>query len=111
MGHHEPDAEIQRYTKDPSLLVELCREVIERRADELEDLLKDLKARMGRTSAVVSGKKPRTKKDKSPKTNRTVLRKLIIEGLIQLGGSAQKKDLYKRMEKNYEGTSNRDCTA
>ena len=56
-------------------------------------------------------KKPRTKKDKSPKTNRTVLRKLIIEGLIQLGGSAQKKDLYKRMEKNYEGTSNRDCPA
>ena len=121
-------AEVERYVKDPSLLVELCREVIERLdagadnsetaameaqlreiaraidkldkqgvpvpdalraektrlaaalgvsaeatqtlnhlADELEELLNDLKARIGRTPETTPAKKPRAKRSKSPR--------------------------------------------
>lgn len=156
--------EVERYVKDPNLLVELCREVIERLdagndngetaameaqlreiaraidkldkqsvpvpdalraektrlaaalgvsaeatqtlnhlADELEALLKDLKDRIGRTPEAATAKKPRGKRSKSPKTNRSILRRLIIEALNELGGSAHKKDLYKLIEKKYEG--------
>jgi len=131
--------DIERYVKEPSLLVELCQVVIERLdvgsdngetaameaqlreiaraidkldkqgvpvpdalraektrlaaaqgvsaeanqtlihlADELDELLKELKVRIGRTSETATAKKPRTKRSKSPKTDRTVLRRLII---------------------------------
>lgn len=157
-------AEVERYVKDPSLLVEMCREVIERLdagsdngetaameaqlreiaraidkldkqgvpvpdalraektrlaaalsvsteatqtlnhlADELEELLKDLKDRIGRTPEATPAKKARAKRAKSPKTDRSILRKLIIEGLNDLGGSAHKNELYKLIEKKYEG--------
>lgn len=156
--------EVERYVKDPSLLVELCREVIERLdagsdngetaameaqlreiaraidkldkqgvpvpdalraektrlaaalgvsaeatqtlnhlADELDELLKDLKDRIGRTFDATPAKKPRAKRLNSPKTDRSILRSLIIEALNELGGSAHKNDLYKLIEKKYEG--------
>lgn len=156
--------EIERYVKDPSLLVELCREVIERLdagsdngetaameaqlreiaraidkldkqgvpvpdalraektrlaaalggsaeatqtlnhlADELEELLKELKDRIGRTPKAPHTKGPRPREAKSPKTDRSILRRLIIEALDELGGSAHKNDLYKLIEKKYEG--------
>lgn len=156
--------EVERYVKDPNLLVELCREVIERLdagsdngettameaqlreiaravdkldkqgvpvpdalraektrlaaalgvssesskilshlADELGKLLKDIKVRIGRTSEAEPAKQSRSQRSKSSKTDRSVLRRLIIEGLHALGGSAHKTDLYKLIEKNYEG--------
>ncbi len=156
--------EIERYVKDPRLLVELCREVIERldawsangetadmeaklreiaraidkldkqgvpvpdalRAektrlaaalgvsaeatqtlnhltDELEELLKELKDRIGYTSEATSEKTPRAKRSKSPKTDKTVLRQLIIESLRHLGGSAPKNDVLKYMEERLQG--------
>jgi hypothetical protein len=156
--------EVERYVKDPSLLVELCREVIQRLdagsengetaameaqlreiaraidkldkqsvpvpdalraektrlaaalgmsaeaaqtlnhlADELDELLEDLKDRISRTAEAGPAKKPRTKRSKSPKTDRSILRSLIIEALNELGGSAHKTDLYKLIEKKYEG--------
>src|SRR5690554_798726 len=140
--------EVERYVKDPNLLVELCREVIERLdagndngetaameaqlreiaraidkldkqsvpvpealraektrlaaalgvsaeatqtlnhlADELEALLKELKDRIGRTSEAMPTKKPRAKRSKSPKTDKTILRQLIVEALQHFGGS------------------------
>jgi hypothetical protein len=142
--------EVERYVKDPSRLVELCREVIERLdagsdngetvameaqlreiaraidkldkqsvpvpdalraektrlaaalgmsaeatqtlnhlADELEELLKDLKDRVGRTFEVAPAKKPRAKRSKSPKTEATTFRQLIIEVLKSNGGRAK----------------------
>lgn len=156
--------EVERFVKDPSLLVELCREVIERLdagsdngetaameaqlreiaraidkldkqgvpvpdalraektrlaaalgvsaeatqtlnhlADELEDLLKDLKDRIGRTPEAAPARKPRAKRSKSPKTDKTILRKLIVEALRHLGGSAPKNDVLKYMEEKLHG--------
>jgi ribosomal protein S20 len=156
--------EVERYVKDPSLLVELCREVIERLdagsengetpameaqlreiaraidkldkqgvpvpdvlraekarlaaalgvsaesaqtlnhlADELEELLKDLNDRIGRTPAAALAKKPRAKRSKSPKTDKTILRQLIVDALRHLGGSAPKNDVLKYMEEKLHG--------
>lgn len=156
--------EVERYVKDPSLLVELCREVIKRLdggsdngetaameaqlreiaraidkldkqgvpvpgalraektrlaaalsmatetsqvlnllAEELEELLTGLKRRISCISDVAAVKKPRAKRSKSPKTDRSILRKLIVEALKELGGYAHKNDLYKLIEKKYEG--------
>lgn len=151
--------EVERYVKDPSLLVELCREVIERLdtrsekgetaameaqlreiaraidkldkqsvpvpdalraektrlaaalglradatqtlnhlADELGELLKDLRDRIGRTAEAAPAKKPRTKRSKSLKTDKAILRLLIVEALRHLDGSAPKNDVLKYME-------------
>ncbi|MBU1716540.1 MAG: hypothetical protein KKG70_13130 [Proteobacteria bacterium] len=156
--------EVERYVKDPSLLVELCREVIERLdggsdngetaameaqlreiaraidkldklgvpvpdalrgektrlaaalgvsaeatqtlnhlADELEELLKELKDRIGRTPEATPAKKPRAKRSKSPKTDKTILRRLIVEALRHLGGSAPKNDVLKYIEGKLHG--------
>jgi hypothetical protein len=156
--------EVERYVKDPSLLVELCREVIElldagsengetaameaqlreiaraidkldklgvpvpdalraektrlaaalgmsteatqtlnHLADELEELLKELKDRIGRTFEAVPPKKPRIKRSKSAKTDKTILRRLIVEALRHLGGSAPKNDVLKYMEEKLQG--------
>jgi hypothetical protein len=158
------ETEVECYVKDPSLLVGLCRKVIERLdagsengetaameaqlreiahaidkldkqsvpvpdalraektrlaaalsvsaeaiqtlnhlAEDLDNLLLDLKSRIGRVPETTSPKKPRSKRAKSPKTDRSVLRKLIIEGLNEFGGSAHKDELYKLIEKKYEG--------
>ena len=157
-------AEIERYMQDPSLLLELCREVIERLdagteddetgtmeaqlreiakaiekldkqgvpvpetlraektriaaalgvsaeavqtlnhlADELEDLLKDLKARIGRIGKSVATKKPRAKRSRFPKTDAATLRQLIVEALQYLGGSAPKNDVLQYVEQKLDG--------
>lgn len=156
--------EVERFIKDPRLLVELCREVIEKldserknsetpameaqlreiahainklekqdvavpetlRAektrlaaaigdnsevtqtinhftDELEELVKDLKIRIGRTSDTKSSNKVRAKRSKSPKTDKSILRQLIIEALKQLGGSAHKNEVLRYMERKLNG--------
>lgn len=162
MSHSE---EVERYVKKPGLLVELCREVIERLLDawnsngetaametqlkeiaraidkldkqgvqvpeglraektrlaatlgvntdatqtlnnlvgELEELLNDLKDRLGRTPGTASTKKHLAKQSKSPKTDKTILRQLIIEALRHLGGSAHKNDVLKYMEEKLHG--------
>lgn len=158
------NAEVEGYVKDPSLLVDLCREVIERLdagtdngktaameaqlreiaraidkldkqsvpvpdalraektrlaaalgmsadatqtlhhlADDLDELLKELKFRIGRTTESEPVKKPRAKRSKSPKTDKTILRKLIIEALRHLDGSAPKNDVLKYMEEKLHG--------
>lgn len=155
--------EVERYVKDPSRLIELCREVIDRLdaevdnsdtaameaqlreiaraidkldklgvqvpdalraektrlaaalgvnseasqtlnhlADEFQDLLKDLKSRIGRSPEGPSPKK-NAKRSKAPKTDKTILRKLIIEALQYYGGSAHKNDVLKYMEKKLHG--------
>lgn len=142
--------EIERYMKDPSLLVELCREVIEgldagsdngetaameaqlreitraidkldkqgvpvpdalraektrlaaalgvsaeatqilnHLVDELEELLKELKSRIGRNAESDPVKKPRAKRSESPRTDKTVLRQLIVAVLKSSGGRAK----------------------
>jgi DNA-binding ferritin-like protein len=157
------EAEVERYVKDPGLLVELCRDVVERLdagadtgetsameaqlreiaraidklckmgvpvpealraektrlavalgvnaeaaqtlshlADDLEALLNDLKTRIARAPETTPGKKTRAKRSKSQKTDKTVLRRLIIEALRHLGGSAPKNDVLQYMEQTLQ---------
>jgi hypothetical protein len=142
--------DIERYSKDPSLLVDACREVIDRLdtlsddaqtgimeiqlreiagtierlekagvtvpdvlraektrlaaalgiqadaaqalsqlAGEFEDILKDLKARLGVTETPTEPKKPRPKRQRTPKTDKKVLRESIIQALKTLGGRSR----------------------
>lgn len=153
------EADVERYVSDPSLLVSLCREVIERLgagtdndgavametqlreiaraiekldkqgvpvpdalraektrlasalgvnaqaaetlnylADELAALVKELRGRIGYSSGLTPAKKRRTKRSKSPKTDKTILRELIVEALRHFGGSASKNDVLRYME-------------
>ncbi len=156
--------DVERFVKDPSLLLELCREVIEsldagpdtgdtsameaqlreisraidklakqnvpvpdalraektrlaaalgasaeatqtliHLADELDGVLTDLKSRVGRSAERETTKKTRPKRSKSPKTDKTVLRQLIIEALQHLGGTAPKNDVLQYMEGRLTG--------
>lgn len=79
-----------------------AKETLNHLAEELEVLLKDLKDRIGRTPEVPCRRLP-VKRSKSPKTNNTILRQLIIEALRHLGGSAPKNDVLKYMEEKLHG--------
>lgn len=158
--HHD----ITEYTKDPSLLAEVCRHVIEsldsvgdddesrekeaqlreiaktierlekagvaipdalrgektrlaselaikseglagmnRLADELEEVLRDLKTRIGRDDGTANGIKPRRKRSRSPKTDKQVLREQILKALKKLGGSARVSEVIEEIGKQLEG--------
>jgi hypothetical protein len=158
------DIDIDRFVKDPGLLIELCREVIDRidseqddpktnekeaqlreiakavekldrmgvpvpdalraektrlaaelctlaeadqtlkhLADELDVIIRDLNARLGRGSDPSSAKKIRTKRSRSPKTDKQVLRQNIIKALRSLGGRAKVADVIEEMGRQLEG--------
>jgi hypothetical protein len=157
-------AEVERYIKDPSLLVDLCREVIERlgagsgngetaameaqlreiaraidkldklgvpvpdalRAEktrlaaalgvsaeatqtlnhlavELEEVLKDLKDRIGRPPAPTLAKKLRSKRSKAPKTEAATLRYLIVEVLRTRSGRAKVAEVLDEVGERLQG--------
>lgn len=159
------ESEIERYLKDPSLLPELCRDVIDQldvqdetadeeiaamdvqlreiskaiekmekqsvavpdvlraektrlanalgvRAeseqvlnqltDELDEIVSDLKSRLGRGTST-GAKRKRSKRLLLIKTEKSVLRKLIIEVLEKKGGSAHKNEILKHMGEKLEG--------
>ena len=158
------DIDIDRFVKDPSLLFELCREVIDRincspdnaktsekeaqlreiakaveklekmgvpvpealraektrlaadlgtqtqseqtlqrLADGLDVVIKDLKARLGHASDMPNAKRTRTKRSRSPKTDKKVLRENIIKALRSLGGRAKVPDVIEEMGRQLEG--------
>lgn len=153
-----------RYVKDPSLLAELCREVIDQLdasteevsvaeqeaqlraiakaveqlekagvavpdplraektrlaaslamhtdakqalaqlADEFQDILHDLRERLGQNATIPEIKKPRPKRSKSPKTPQKVLREQIVQALKKLGGRARVSDVIEEMGRQLEG--------
>ena len=157
--------DIDRFVKDPSLLMELCREVIEQidssaedagisdiqtqlseisktierlekarvaipdvlRAEksrlvtalavhadstqalsqlaiELDDILKDLKSRLGRTSDPLTVKKPRPRRSVLPKTDNRVLRERITQILRKFGGRGKVADILDAMEETLQGS-------
>lgn len=156
---------IDRFVKDPSLLVDLCREVIERidssaedtgvsdmeaqlreisktierlekahvtipdalraeksrlvtslaihadstqalsqLANELDDILKDIKNRLGRASDPVTVKKLRPRRSVLDKTDNTVLRGSIVQILRKLGGRGKVSDILDEMEEALKGS-------
>lgn len=158
------DIDIDRFVKDPSLLIELCREVVDRidsgfddpkagekeaqlleiakavkklekigvpvpdalrgektrlaaelgtktkaaqalhhMADELDVIIKDLNARLGRGSDHQTAKKPRGKRSRSPKTDKETLRTHIVRALRKLGGRARVAEVLDEMEQQLAG--------
>jgi hypothetical protein len=77
---------------------------------EFEDILAGLRERIDARQPSGNQKSKATRNHKGakgrprlPKTPPEVLRRLIIEALTQLGGSAHKRDLYKKIAENHEG--------
>lgn len=158
------DIDIGRFVKDPSLLIELCREIIDRiecapdnaktsekeaqlreiakaveklekmgvpvpdalraektrlaadlgtqtqseqtlqrLADGLDVVIKDLKARLKYANDTPNAKRTRTKRSRSPKTDKKVLRENIIKALRSLGGRAKVPDVIEEMGRQLEG--------
>ena len=158
--------DIAPYVKDPSLLVDLCREVIDeldasnddsdvgereaqlreiaktierlekagvsvpdvlrgektrlaaslavhadstqalgQLADEFASLVKELRMRLGQGQTVTTAgnPKPKVKRSRAPKTDKTVLREHIIGALRKLGGSGRVADVIEAMGRQLEG--------
>lgn len=155
--------DVDRYVKDPSLLVDLCREVIEQldsgddssemdameaqlreisrtverlerssvpvpdvlRAEktrlaaalcdktgtaalhhlteEFDEILKDLRTRLGQTGSNTKRKRSRSKLSRSPKTDKKVLREQIIRALKKSGGRARLADVIEDMGRHLKG--------
>lgn len=71
-------------------------------ADEFQDILKDLRDRLGQSAVGAEGK-PRAKRSKLPKTPQSVLREHIIQALKTLGGRARVSDVIEQMAKQLNG--------
>ncbi len=82
-----PDNE--RYAREPSLLIDLCREVIDRLCAANDD--------------PQTAPRPRTRRSRLPRTDKSVLRRLIIEALQHFGGSAKKTEVLRFMQQQLEG--------
>lgn len=78
-------------------------QVLNNLADELDELLKGLKAHLGRASDTTSTKKPQAKRSRSPKTPHSILRELIIEALQHHDGSCHKNDVLRYIEQKLNG--------
>ena len=72
-------------------------------ADEFTGIIKDLNARLGLGDAVTKPKKPATKRSRTPKTDKSVLRKSIIKALRTLGGRARVADVIEEMGRQLKG--------
>lgn len=72
-------------------------------ADEFEDIVNELRKRIGRSDSLnKSGKKKRTY-SRAPKTERAVLRELIIKALKKLGGSSRGDKVREEIAKILDG--------
>jgi hypothetical protein len=72
-------------------------------ADEFTEIVKDLNARLGLGDAVTKPKKPATKRSRTPKTDKSVLRMNIIKALRTLGGRAKVSDVIEEMGRQLKG--------
>ena len=71
-------------------------------ADEFQDILKDLRTRLGQNTTAKKGKLHDTR-SKLPKTPQVVLREHILQALRKLGGRAQVSDVIEEMARQLEG--------
>lgn len=77
-------------------------EALAQLADEFQDILKDLRERLGRNAASPQAK-PRGKRSKLPKTPQKVLREHIVSALKKLGHKARVSDVIEEMGRELEG--------
>lgn len=79
-----------------------ARQALAQLASDLQDILNDLRERLGLNIAAPESK-PRGKRSKLPKTPQNVLREYILQALKKLGGSAKVSDVIEEMAKQLEG--------
>jgi hypothetical protein len=79
-----------------------AKQALAQLADEFEDILKDLRDRLGQ-NANTTGPRPRTTRTRSPKTPQRVLRQHIVQALRTLGGRARVSDVIAQMAVQLEG--------
>jgi hypothetical protein len=80
-------------------------------ADEFQDILKDLRERLGQNAATPEAKQPKPtskrtrtpRSQKLPKTTQTVLREHILRALKKLRGKARMSDVIEEMSQQLEG--------
>ncbi|MCG6878950.1 MAG: hypothetical protein LJE96_07375 [Deltaproteobacteria bacterium] len=73
-------------------------------AKELDGIVRSLNDRLGHDASNTSKpKKPRTKRSRTPKTDKKVLRKHIIKALRSLGGKAKVSEVIEEMGRQLEG--------
>lgn len=78
-----------------------AKQALAQLADEFQDVLKDLRERLGQSTAAPEAK-PRGKRSKLPKTAQAVLREHILQALKKLGGSARVSDVIEAMARQLE---------
>lgn len=77
--------------------------VMNRLADEMDEVLQDLKERIGRGTPSKGKSKTRRKRSTSPRTGNDVLREHILRALKKLGGSARVADVIAASGKQLDG--------
>jgi hypothetical protein len=77
-------------------------EALAQLADEFQDILRDLRDRLGRNAASPEAK-PRGKRSKLPKTPQKVLREHIVRALKKLGDKARVSDVIEEMGRELQG--------
>lgn len=79
-----------------------AKQALAQLADEFQDILKDLRERLGQSTATPEAK-PRGKRSKLPKTPQHVLREHIVQALRKLGGRARVSEVIEEMARQLEG--------
>ncbi len=79
-----------------------AKQALAQLADEFQDILKDLRERIGQNTTA-SEVKPSGKRLKLPKTPTAILREHILQALKKLGGSAKVADVIEEMTRQLEG--------
>jgi len=77
-------------------------QVLNQLTDELDEILSDLKSRLGR-DVPAGTKRKRGKHSQLQRTDKSVFRNLIVEALEQKGGSAHKNEILKYIGTKLEG--------
>jgi hypothetical protein len=79
-----------------------AKQALAQLADEFQDILRDLRDRLGQNAASPEAK-PRGKRSKLPKTPQKVLREHIVRALKNLGDKARVSDVIEEMGRQLEG--------
>jgi len=79
-----------------------AKQALAQLADEFQDILKDLRERLGQNTSTPEAK-PRGKRSKLPNTPKAILREHILQALRKLSGRARASDVIEEMARQLEG--------